>query len=427
MNKTIFHKTTPQPEKCFLIGVASNLQARETIEENLEELSSLANTAGAVVIDKIIQDRKSLDPAYFIGRGKAEEIAQRIEFEEIDLVIFDDELTPAQINNLEKLISVKVIDRSALILDIFAEHARSRESRTQVELAQLNYLLPRLTRHWSHLSRQVGGIGTKGPGETQLETDRRLVRTRIANLTRTLEQIKKQKTTQRKKSNDFIKLAIVGYTNAGKSTLMNALTNADTLVDDKLFVTLDTTTRKLDINGGINVLLSDTVGFIRKLPHHLIASFQSTLSQTIEADILLLVVDLSSSNFEEHIEIVKELLKELNIDDKPFFIIFNKVDKVNMNGLIQQANSKYPNAIFISAKKNIRLERVKSKIIELLKDKFIEKEIEINYDKSSIINQINELSFIINRNFLEDKIQLLVRVAKENEKKLNSITETTNS
>ena len=417
MNKTIFHKTTPQPEKCFLIGVASNLQARETIEENLEELSSLANTAGAVVIDKIIQDRKSLDPAYFIGRGKAEEIAQRIEFEEIDLVIFDDELTPAQINNLEKLISVKVIDRSALILDIFAEHARSRESRTQVELAQLNYLLPRLTRHWSHLSRQVGGIGTKGPGETQLETDRRLVRTRIANLTRTLEQIKKQKTTQRKKSNDFIKLAIVGYTNAGKSTLMNALTNADTLVDDKLFVTLDTTTRKLDINGGINVLLSDTVGFIRKLPHHLIASFQSTLSQTIEADILLLVVDLSSSNFEEHIEIVKELLKELSIDDKPFFIIFNKVDKVNMNGLIQQANSKYPNAIFISAKKNIRLERVKSKIIELLKDKFIEKEIEINYDKSSIIN----------RNFLEDKIQLLVRVAKENEKKLNSITETTNS
>jgi len=244
MSRTKFYDTAPQPERCILIGVATAMEPQRQTEINLEELAALADTAGATVIERLIQNRPHPDPAFYIGRGKVEALAEKVVDQKIDLIIFDNELSSTQIKNLEEIIEVKVIDRTALILDIFAAHARSREAKLQVEMAQLNYYLSRLTRQWSHLSRQVGGIGTKGPGETQLETDRRLIRKRISYLGHELDKIEKQDQTQRRKAKEFINVAIIGYTNAGKSTLLNALTRADTLVEDKLFATLDTTVRR---------------------------------------------------------------------------------------------------------------------------------------------------------------------------------------
>jgi GTP-binding protein HflX len=366
MPKPQFYVTAPQAEKCLLIGVVTLAEKPWQVEINLTELAALAETAGAVVVDRIIQHRPQLDPAFYIGRGKATEIAERIIDQKIDLIIFDNELSATQIKNLEQLIEVKVIDRTALILDIFAAHARTREAKLQVEMAQLNYYLSRLTRQWSHLSRQVGGIGTKGPGETQLETDRRLIRRRLANLKNELDKIAEQDRTQRKKAKANINVAIIGYTNAGKSTLMNALTRADTLVEDKLFATLDTTVRRLNLDAGRIVLLSDTVGFIRKLPPTLIASFKTTLAQTIDADILLHVVDVSNENFYEHISVVNEILGELKIAGKPVILVMNKVDKISNNNILPKVKALYPESLFISAKKNLRLDRIKAGILDMI-------------------------------------------------------------
>ena len=278
---------------CTTIPKSGNLRSvkQRTYREHLEELEFLTLTAGAEVVGKYYQEREKIDSTYFIGRGKAEEIAQKAEGDEVDLVIFENTLSPTQIRNLEKVINCKVIDKPALILDIFASNARTAEAKTQVELAQLQYLLPRLTRQWTHLSKQYGGIGTKGPGETQIETDRRLINTRIAVLKDKLRKIEEQRKTQRQQRKHFIRIGLVGYTNAGKSTLLNTLTDADVYVEDKLFATLDTSTRLLK---KINqkkvphpVLISDTVGFIRNLPHDLIESFKSTLAEVIESDILI--------------------------------------------------------------------------------------------------------------------------------------------
>ena len=404
-----------------MVGLQLPNNDKWQVKDHLDELASLAYTARAEVNDIIIQERKKPDSAYFIGKGKAEEMAIKIEMEEIDLVIFDDELSPAQARNLENLTKVKVIDRAGLILDIFADHARSRESKTQVELAQLKYLLPRLTRQWTHLSRQVGGIGTKGPGETQLETDRRLVRTRITVLNKELKVIEKQRESQRKQQKEFHRIALMGYTNAGKSTLMNALTDSDTLVEDKLFATLDTTTRRFELKPNMNILVSDTVGFIRKLPHDLIASFKSTLSQTIEADILIHVVDLSHPAFEEHIEIVNSLLDELEVKDTPLLLVFNKVDKIKESDCFANMQQKYNDAIFISAKKNMRLGRLNKKILSLLEKEYVEKDFELTYDKSHLVSKIRGLGEILNQDYSEENISLKVRVKKENEYKLENI------
>ena len=366
MKSKFINLTNDDRERCFLIGVLAPTDDIKTIEHNLDELSDLVHTAGALVVDTIIQVRKKLDSAYYIGKGKANQISMKIQTESVDMVIFDDELSPAQIRNWEKLTEVKVIDRSALILDIFASHARSREAQTQVELAQLTYLLPRLTRQWSHLSRQVGGIGTKGPGETQLETDRRLVHTRISHLKKDLKRIERQRNTQRKRAGKLIRASLIGYTNAGKSTLLNILTGANVHVENKLFATLDTTTRRLKLNQEKTVLLSDTVGFIKKLPHHLIASFQSTLVQTNEADLLIHVVDISDPVYQEHIEVVRNLMREMDIEEKPTIIVFNKVDKVLDDSTIRAAQEKYPDALLISAKKNIRVERIKQTINQMV-------------------------------------------------------------
>jgi GTP-binding protein HflX len=311
-------------------AVSTSAKDREHLDRSMDELALLADTAGATVASVLVQRRGTLHPATFLGKGKVAELKELAEMRDAELVIFDDDLSPAQVKNLEKALNRKVIDRSELILDIFARRARTRESRLQVELAQLEYTLPRLTGMWKHLERQAGGIGTRGPGETQLETDRRLVREKIARLKRELEGVERERETQRARRRREFRAAIVGYTNAGKSTLFNALTRAGVFVEDRLFATLDSTTRQLVSPERGVVLLTDTVGFIRKLPHHLVASFHSTLVEAIEADVLLHVTDASDPDFRRHLLAVDQVLDEILREPRPpRIMIFNKSDKLS--------------------------------------------------------------------------------------------------
>jgi len=302
--------------------------SRDLVDEHLEELSRLTDTAGGDVVGKLVQRIDAPNPAFYIGEGKARELAELVEEREADLVVFDEELSPAQGKNLEEVVDVRVMDRSELILDIFATRASSKEARMQVELAQLQYLLPRLRRMWSHLSRIRGGIGLRGPGETQLETDRRLIGTRIADLRSKLDDVAKARAVQRKSREGSFRVALVGYTNAGKSSLLRALSGSDLFVEDRLFATLDSATRSVDLGSGYEALLTDTVGFIRKLPHHLVASFRSTLEEAREADILLHVIDASHPDWKEHHEVVTEVLEELGLGDREQILVFNKVDRL---------------------------------------------------------------------------------------------------
>jgi GTPase len=312
-------------ERAVLIGVISNEQSEEQAEEYLDELAFLADTAGAVPVKKFRQKIDIANPRTYIGKGKLQEIGEFIKTHEIDLVIFDDELSPSQIRNIEGELECRILDRTNLILDIFAGRAKTAHAKTQVELAQYQYLLPRLTRMWTHLERQQGGIGMRGPGETEIETDRRIIRDKIARLKEQLLKIDKQMATQRKNREKMIRVALVGYTNVGKSTLMNLLSKSDVFAENKLFATLDTTVRKVVI-GNLPFLLSDTVGFIRKLPHSLVESFKSTLDEVRESDMLLHVVDISHPNFEEQIQVVDQTLHEIGALNKPTYIIFNKID-----------------------------------------------------------------------------------------------------
>lgn len=312
-------------ENAVLVGVVTKSQDATQLKEYLDELSFLAETAGAVEVKRFTQKLEYPDPRTFVGKGKLEEILNYIKENQVDVVIFDDELSPSQARNIERVIEVKVLDRSSLILDIFASRAQTSYARTQVELAQCQYLLPRLTRMWTHLERQKGGIGLRGPGETQIETDRRIILNRIALLKEKLKEIDRQKATQRKQRVQMVRVALVGYTNVGKSTLMNLLSKSDVFAENKLFATLDTTIRKVVIDN-LPFLLTDTVGFIRKLPHHLVESFKSTLDEVREADVLVHVVDISHSNFEEQVNVVNETLKDMNALDKPTIMVFNKID-----------------------------------------------------------------------------------------------------
>ena len=312
-------------ETAVAVGLITFGQTEERSIEYLEELKFLIDTAGADTKKTYVQKLDSPHPKTFIGTGKIQEIREYIEENNIDMAVFDDELSPSQLRNVERILKCKILDRSNLILDIFARRARTAHARTQVELAQYQYLLPRLTRMWTHLSRQKGGIGLRGPGETEIETDRRIIRDKIALLKTKLAKIDKQKITQRKGRGQLIRAALVGYTNVGKSTLMNRLSKSQVFAEDKLFATLDTTVRKVVI-GNLPFLLSDTVGFIRKLPHHLVESFKSTLDEVREADILLHVVDISHPNFEEQIQTVNETLADIEALDKPTVMIFNKID-----------------------------------------------------------------------------------------------------
>ncbi len=405
-------------ERCLLVGVIQNHQSRWEIIDHLEELRSLAETTGAAVIDSIIQDRYAPDAAHFIGKGKVEEIAEQVCDDNIQLIIFDDELSPAQVKNIERIVEVKVIDRAALILDIFAKHAKTRESKVQVELAQLNYMLPRLTRQWQHLSRQVGGIGTKGPGETQLETDRRLVRQRIAKLEDRLEQIARQNEIQRERRKDVFRAALIGYTNAGKSTIMRSMTNADVRIEDELFATLDTTVRRLTLDSNIDILLSDTVGFIRKLPHHLVASFRSTLAEAMESDVLLHVVDVTHPQFEEQIRVVNGQLKELEVAEKRCLLVFNKVDKMPKNGLLNQLKVRFPQASFISARRHIGMHQLKQKLLSMVEEAFETKQIKLNYRYGSAEHLIHPLATVLEKDYDEQYLYLTIKYPQENKNKI---------
>ena len=314
-----------RPERVVLVGIAVRMQEMDQVNEYLDELEFLALTAGAHTVRRFTQRLDHADTRTFVGKGKLEEIIEFIKANDIQLAIFDDELTPSQLRNIEKIIGCRVLDRTTLILDIFAKRARTAQAKTQVELAQYRYLLPRLTRMWTHLEKQRGGIGMRGPGETEIETDRRVIRDKLARLRIKLSEIEKQTATQRKRRAEMVRVALVGYTNVGKSTLMNLLSKSEVFAENKLFATLDTTVRKVVMNG-IPFLLSDTVGFIRKLPHDLVESFKSTLDEVREADILLHVVDISHKNFEDHISVVNETLQELGALDKPVLLVFNKID-----------------------------------------------------------------------------------------------------
>jgi GTP-binding protein HflX len=318
-------ETTPITEKAVLVGLISSSQDEKQSKEYLDELEFLADTAGAIVLKKFTQKLDTPNTATFVGSGKLEEIGNYIKMVEADTVIFDDELTPTQLRNIERTLECKVLDRTNLILDIFAKRAQTAHAKTQVELAQYQYLLPRLTRMWTHLERQQGGIGMRGPGETQIETDRRIILDKIALLKERLKKIDMQKSIQRKNRGKLVRVALVGYTNVGKSTIMNMLAKSEVFAENKLFATLDTTVRKVVI-GNLPFLLADTVGFIRKLPHGLVESFKSTLDEVRESDVLLHIVDISHSGFEEQIETVNSTLEEIKAGDKPTIYIFNKID-----------------------------------------------------------------------------------------------------
>jgi GTP-binding protein HflX len=329
----------PHKERAVLIGLVQPLQTEEKVTEYLDELDFLAQTAGAETAKRFIQKLPRPDSKTFIGSGKVEEIGKYIESHDIDLAIFDDDLTGKQTNILEEEWKVKIVDRTSLILDIFAARAQTAQARTQVELAQLQYLLPRLRGLWSHLERQRGGIGMRGPGEQEIETDRRIVRDKIALLKKKLEKIDQQNITQRKGRGELIRVSLIGYTNVGKSTLMNVLSKSDVFAENKLFATLDTTVRKV-VFGTMPFLLSDTVGFIRKLPHHLVESFKSTLDEVREADIILHVVDIAHPQYEDHIHAVHQTLQEIKIEQKPTLMVLNKIDlyrKDHYDALLEDA------------------------------------------------------------------------------------------
>jgi GTPase len=350
MEKNI--KTAREKEKVVLVGVITGKQSEETVREYLDELEFLVDTAGGETLRRYTQKLDVPDKTTFIGKGKLQEITEYIKENEVDILVFDDELSPSQQRNVEKTVGCRVLDRSNLILDIFALRARSANARTQVELAQYQYLLPRLAGMWTHLERQKGGIGLKGPGEREIETDRRIVRDRIALLKKKLEQIDKQKATQRSNRGSMVRVALVGYTNVGKSTIMNMLSKSDVFAEDKLFATLDTTVRKVVIET-LPFLLSDTVGFIRKLPHHLIESFKSTLDEVREADILLHIVDISHPNFEEQIDVVRKTLSEITGDEeKQTIMVFNKIDNYTFT-------QKDEDDLTPSGKENVSLEELK--------------------------------------------------------------------
>ncbi len=349
--KALFSTRNATPEKVFLIGVELKSGSHWDCQDSLLELSQLALTAGGEVVGDGTQKLEAPVAATFIGTGKADEFARACREREVDTVIFDDELSPAQSRNLELVFECKVLDRTALILDIFAQRAKTREGKLQIELAQLQHLLPRLTRFWGHLSRQKGGIGMRGDGETQLETDRRRVQDRISRISEELEVVRRQRSTQRagRQRSQWPLASIVGYTNAGKSTLLNALTGASVLAEDRLFATLDPTTRRLRLPTNQNVLLTDTVGFIRKLPHGLVEAFKATLEEVVEADLLLHVVDAGHAKADDQIQAVNEVLAEIGASDKPALMVFNKIDQPGATESSRRLLLQFPTGVGVSA------------------------------------------------------------------------------
>lgn len=384
-------------EHVLLIGVSLPSQPLEEVKENLNELKLLVRTLRYEIADSLIMHRERVNPSTFIGKGKVSEIQNVISILKINEVVFDNELTPTQIRNLQNMIKVEVQDRTGIILQIFASHAKTKEAKTQIELAALQYLLPRLTRRWTHLERQIGGIGVRGgAGETQIETDRRLIRNRIAKLGKELRRIDKEREVQRKGRNRFFKAAIVGYTNAGKSTLMNALTDSNVSVEDELFATLDTTVRLCKLDKYHKLILSDTVGFIKKLPHHLIASFRSTLGEVNEADLIIRITDISSNQCINQLNVVNEVLIQLGVHRKPYLIVFNKIDKMK-EGVFKHIRYNYPNAIFLSALQHLRIDELRKAILNVMERQ------EVLFKLRLPINDVAQLAILRDNTFIKSE------------------------
>jgi GTPase len=412
--KSLVNLTRKRSERVFLVGVDLKSRADVDTQESLAELGELAATAGGEVIESGVQKMVSLNAATFIGKGKAGEWGDFCRRNEVDTVIFDDELSPAQSRNLEKIFECKILDRTSLILDIFAQRARTREGKMQIELAQLQHLLPRLTKYWGHLSRQKGGIGMRGDGETQLETDRRRVLDRISKISRELQGVRQQRETQRvgRQRSEWPLASIVGYTNAGKSTLLNQLTGAKVLVEDKLFATLDPTTRRLKLPTNQNVLLTDTVGFIKKLPHGLVEAFKATLEEVVQADLLLHVVDISHPQAEEQIEAVNSVLAEIGAAKKPVLMVFNKIDKLklNGNGALNRWLEKYPHAVGISAATGEGISNLLAELGTQLRPTREFLELKIPHEQSAVIARLHQVGQVVERRYNGKTAKFKVRI-----------------
>lgn len=391
-------------ERAILIGMEwGRNDSLWTVEDSLEELKQLADTAGATVIKKFVQKRQKPDPAFFIGRGKVQELALYAQQENIDLCIFDDELSPAQQRNIENVMGIRILDRTALILDIFAQRARTNEGKLQVELAQLQYTLPRIMGKGLMLSRLGGGIGTRGPGETKLEVDRRRIRDRIAFIKEQIEKVKAVRTLHRnkRKKNNVFEVSLVGYTNAGKSTLLNTLTNSDIYAKDQLFATLDPTTRQLTLPNKQEIILTDTVGFIQRLPHQLIAAFRSTLEVVTEADLLVHVIDVSHELYKEQVAAVHEVLKDIGAENKPVITVYNKIDKLPPDSMLAERLGQEEDTVCISAVKRLNLEALQQLIEAHLKSKAVEVTLAIPYAESAKAAQLHENANVLSQEYTE--------------------------
>ncbi|HPM22333.1 MAG TPA: GTPase HflX [Phycisphaerae bacterium] len=417
-------------ENALLVKVI--LGGAAPIEDPLVELAELARSAGANVVSRVVQRRPAYHPASCVGKGKLEEIRQRADVYEADVVIFDNDLSPSQIREIEKATGRKVLDRSELILDIFASRARTREARLQVELAQLEYTAPRLRGMWTHLERiagaggatgagVVGGIGTRGPGESQIEIDRRLVDKRVALLKRQLEEIDRRKVREVRARQDHFTVSLVGYTNAGKSTLMNALTNAGTLTEDRLFATLDTLTRRWDLGSGRYLLLSDTVGFIRDLPHHLVASFRATLEEAIHADLLLHVVDAANPEAEQQVEAVERVLAELEVADKPTLLLLNKADAVRDLAALSILRTRHPQALLVSARSGDGLDELRAEVDRRMRGEQRRIVLSVPAHDGKALGFLERFADVLDRRFEDGRAILEVAIAPRALNQLHSI------
>lgn len=407
-------------ERALLVGIIHDDINTAVSEEHLDELALLAETAGAEVIGKVTQRLHKFNPQFLVGKGKADEIVNQAKELDIQLIIFDDDLSPAQSKNFMNLSQgLKVIDRGALILDIFRQHAKSREAKTQVELAHLEYLLPRLTRQWTHLERQMGGIGTRaGMGETQIEIDRRLIRTRISKLKKELEKIEKERLIQSRGRKHFFRVALVGYTNAGKSTLMNALSGADVFIQDQLFATLDTTIRQVELNESHQILLSDTVGFVRKLPHDLVASFKSTLMEVVDSDLLLIVLDASSIYVSDHFSTITTVLEEIGAHDKRHLVVLNKIDMVENKEELDKLKQTFPDSIMISALDKLRLGELMSSIQTIMDENYETIEVDIPFSDGKTISEIQVDMDVLEREYHDEGVRMIIKGPSNKIKKI---------
>ena len=388
---------------------------------SLDELTGLATTAEYEPVAELTQRLTGINPKTFLGSGKVEELKQAVLHHSPEVVIFDEELSPRQNRELEKVIKCRVIDRPWLILEIFSHHARTREAKTQVELARLKYALPRLAKMWGHLSRQRGGIGMKDVGETQIQLDQRMIRNEIHKLEKKLKQIDREKKTQRKSRQGTFKVALVGYTNVGKSSLMNKLTGADTLVENKLFATLDSTVRKIKKNFPYPVLLSDTVGLINKLPHDLVASFKSTLDEVRDADLLIHVVDISHSEYKNQMQTTDDLLIQMKMDEIDVILVFNKIDSLEDIEELDRAHEKFPSAISISCKKDEGIDTLRQKIVTKYEKKMSPYQLELEHSQAGLISQIRKFALIVKEDYTEDRICLSLRLPPGGKAKINNI------